>query len=103
MVADADGTGARKVVSSPGNDRWMPTWSADGQRLMYSADGTENEGEVARVDVDTGEVTVLTENDRHDVIRWRHEKSAPAARGSGWESGSGVSLTAERRRPIRQS
>lgn len=74
-VADADGTGARKVVSSPGNDHWMPTWSADGQHLMYSADGTENEGEIARVDVDTGEVTVLTENDRHDMMpSWRPEK-----------------------------
>ena len=37
--------------------------------------GSENEGEIARVDVDTGEVTVLTENDRHDMMpSWRHEK-----------------------------
>lgn len=42
---DADGTHARSVVTAEGNDRWMPTWSPDGEHLMFTAaDGTEDEG-----------------------------------------------------------
>jgi hypothetical protein len=41
---------------------------------MYSADGTGNEGEIARVDLAAGEVTVVTENDVHDMMpSWRPE------------------------------
>ena len=71
-VVAADGSDARKVVTTEGNDHWMPTWAPDGQHLMYSADGTANEGEIARVDLDSGEVTVLTVNDEHDMMpSWR--------------------------------
>jgi Tol biopolymer transport system component len=71
-VMDADGTHARKVVTTDGNDHWMPTWSPDGRHLIYTADGTENEGEIARVDLTTGDVTVLTHNEAHDMMpSWR--------------------------------
>ena len=53
-VMDADGTEARKVVTTEGNDHWVPAWSPDGGYLMYSADGEENEGEIARVDLKSG-------------------------------------------------
>jgi Tol biopolymer transport system component len=71
-VMDADGSNARQVVTTPGNDHWLPTWSPDGQHLMYTADGTTNDGEIARVDLATLEVTVLTDNDVEDLMpSWR--------------------------------
>jgi Tol biopolymer transport system component len=72
-VMNADGSEARLVVTTTGNDHWVPAWSPDGGSLMYSADGEENEGELARVDLKSGEVTVLTDNDVHDLMpSWRH-------------------------------
>ena len=65
---NADGSEARLVVTTTGNDHWVPAWSPDGGSLMYSADGEENEGELARVDLKSGEVTVLTDNDVHDLM-----------------------------------
>jgi TolB protein len=71
-VMRADGTGARKVVSTEGNDHWMPTWSPDGRQLMYTADGAENEGEIALVELSSGQVTVLTKNEVTDMMpSWR--------------------------------
>ena len=71
-VMDADGTHARKVVTTEGNDHWMPTWSPDGRHLMFTADGTENEGEIVRVDLTSGDVITVTDNEIHDMMpSWR--------------------------------
>ena len=65
-------THARKVVTTEGNDHWMPAWSPDGGHLMFTADGTENEGEIVRVDLTSGEVTTVTDNEVHDMMpSWR--------------------------------
>ena len=71
-VMDTDGTHARKVVSTEGNDHWMPTWSPDGGHLMFTADGTEKDGEIVRVDLTSGEVIPVTDNEVHDMMpSWR--------------------------------
>lgn len=71
-VMRADGTRARRVVTTEGNDHWLPAWSPDGHQLMYSADGPEKEGEIARVDLSSAKVTVLTRNDVDDMMpSWR--------------------------------
>ena len=71
-VMNPDGTDARKVVTSVGSDHWPPTWSADGGRLMYTAEGTEIVSEIAVVDLSTGDVSNLTDNDVYDMMpSWR--------------------------------
>jgi Tol biopolymer transport system component len=71
-VMDTDGTHARKVVTTEGNDHWMPTWSPDGGHLMFTADGTEKDGEIVRVDLTSGEVIPVTDNEVHDMMpSWR--------------------------------
>jgi Tol biopolymer transport system component len=71
-VMDADGTHAQKVVTLAGNDHWMPTWSPDGRHLMFTADGTGNEGEIARVDLASGDVVAVTDNGVQDMMpSWR--------------------------------
>jgi TolB protein len=71
-LMNPDGTDARKVVTSVGSDHWPPTWSADGSRLMYTAEGTEIVSELAVVDLSTGDVTSLTDNDVYDMMpSWR--------------------------------
>jgi len=71
-VMRADGTAARKVVTTKGNDHWLPAWSPDGRQVMYTADGPEKEGEIASVDLSSGKVTVLTKNDINDMMpSWR--------------------------------
>ena len=72
-VMDADGTHVQKVVTTPGNDHWMPTWSADGRHLMFTADGTGDESEIVRVDLTSGEVIAVTDNEVHDLMpSWRN-------------------------------
>ena len=71
-VMDADGTHARKVVTWEGNDHWRPAWSPDGRHLMFTADGAQEEGEIARVDLITGDLVALTDNNVHDMMpSWR--------------------------------
>lgn len=71
-VMDADGTHARKVVTWEGNDHWRPAWSPDGRHLMFTADGAQEEGEIARVDLTTGDLVALTDNKVHDMMpSWR--------------------------------
>lgn len=71
-VMNADGTDARRLTTAPGNDHWPPSWSPDGERLVYSADGDPASAELATVDVSTLEVTALTDDDAHDVLpAWR--------------------------------
>jgi Tol biopolymer transport system component len=60
------------VVSTPGNDHWQPSWSPDGRELVYSADGPDNEGEIATVSLTTGRITMLTDNTDHEgTPDWR--------------------------------
>jgi Tol biopolymer transport system component len=66
-VMAADGTGARTVVTSPGNDHWQPAWSPDSARLLYAADGTEEKGEMRVVDLRTGTSKQLTDDDDYDL------------------------------------
>ena len=67
-----DGTDAQKVVTSVGSDHWPPTWSADGDRLMYTAEGMEIVSEIAVVDLSTGDISDLTDNDLYDMMpSWR--------------------------------
>ena len=71
-VMDADGSNPRRVTTAPGNDHWPPSWSPDARRLVYSADGVPASGEVAAVDLETLEVTLLTHDDDHDLLpAWR--------------------------------
>jgi Tol biopolymer transport system component len=71
-VMRADGTGARNIVTTPGNDHWPPAWSPDSQRLLYTADGLDNEGEMRVVDLRTGRSEQLTDNDVLDATQdWR--------------------------------
>ena len=71
-VMDADGSNPRRVTTTPGNDHWPPSWSPDARRLVYSADGVPASGEVATVDLETLEVTLLTDDDAHDLLpAWR--------------------------------
>ena len=71
-VMDADGSNPRRVTTTPGNDHWPPSWSSDSRRLVYSADGVPASGEVATVDLETLEVTLLTDDDAHDLLpAWR--------------------------------
>ena len=71
-VMDADGSNSRRVTTTPGNDHWPPSWSPDGRRLVYSADGVPASGEVATVDLETLEVSLLTDDDAYDLLpAWR--------------------------------
>jgi TolB protein len=71
-VMDADGSNPRRLTTTPGNDHWPPSWSPDGRRLVYSADGDPASVEVAMVDLETLEVTRLTDDDDHDLLpAWR--------------------------------
>ncbi|MFC7496291.1 MULTISPECIES: hypothetical protein [unclassified Nocardioides] len=71
-VMDADGSNPRRVTTTPGNDHWPPSWSPDGRRLVYSADGLGATGEVAAVDLESLEVSLLTDDDDHDLFpAWR--------------------------------
>ncbi|MFC7724152.1 hypothetical protein ACFQW6_03470 [Nocardioides sp. GCM10028917] len=50
----------------------MPTWSPESEHLMFTADATEDEGEIARVDLTSGDVVALTDDEAHDVMTsWR--------------------------------
>lgn len=56
FVINADGTGGRRVVDTPGNDHWPPAWSPDGEQLLYTADGPGNNstlGNLMLVDLQT--------------------------------------------------
>ena len=64
-VADADGSGARKLLDCNGSCRWLddPDWSPDGNEIVYSrsiqrADGW-GIGTLETVDVATGQVRVV--------------------------------------------
>jgi len=71
-VMGADGSDPRRLTTTPGNDHWPPSWSPDGRRLVYSADGDPASGEVATVDLETLEVTLLTDDDTYDLLpAWR--------------------------------
>jgi TolB protein len=71
-VMGSDGSDPRRLTTTPGNDHWPPSWSPDGRRLVYSADGVPASAEVATVDLETLEVTMLTDNDTHDLLpSWR--------------------------------
>jgi Tol biopolymer transport system component len=71
-VMDADGSNPHRLTTTPGNDHWPPSWSPDGRRLVYSADGVHGSSEVATVDLETLEVTPLTDDDDHDLLpAWR--------------------------------
>jgi TolB protein len=62
FVVDAEGTGARRVVGTLGNDHWPPAWSPDGRQLLYTADGPGNTstlGTLMLVDLDTGHLEPL--------------------------------------------
>jgi len=63
-IADADGTGARKLLDCEAACRWLddPSWSPDGSSVVYSrtvARGRTGWGSLERVDVTTGEVSVI--------------------------------------------
>ena len=71
-VMDADGSNPRRLTTMPGNDHWPPSWSPNGQRLVYAADGVPASGEVATVNIETLEVSLLTDDDAHDLFpAWR--------------------------------
>lgn len=72
-VMDADGSDPQRLTTTPGNDHWPPSWSPDGRHLVYSADGVENFGALATVDLETLEITVLTDDEEdHDLLpAWR--------------------------------
>ncbi|MBI2918820.1 MAG: PD40 domain-containing protein [Chloroflexi bacterium] len=36
-VMNADGSGQTNLTNTPGVDEWLPSWSADGSRIVYSA------------------------------------------------------------------
>jgi TolB protein len=62
FVINADGTGGRRVVDTPGNDHWPPAWSPDGRQLLYTADGAENSstlGNLLLVDLQTLQIKPL--------------------------------------------
>lgn len=54
----ADGTGLRRVTTSPGNDN-DPSWVPDGKSLYYWSDA-DSRGDISRVWLDTGRVERLT-------------------------------------------
>ena len=59
-------------MTSVGSDHWPPAWSADGSRLMYTTEGLDIVSDIAVVDLSTGEVTELTDNDLYDMMpSWR--------------------------------
>jgi TolB protein len=35
-IMNADGTGMRRLTSSPDGDDWTPAWSRDGQRILFA-------------------------------------------------------------------
>ncbi|MFC5491991.1 hypothetical protein [Nocardioides caricicola] len=71
-VMDADGSDVRRLTTTPGNDHWPPSWSPDGRLLVYGADGDPASGELATVDLETLEVTPLTDDDAQDAFpSWR--------------------------------
>lgn len=68
FVIRADGSGERRLTTSPEFREGWPSWSPDGARILYSrwaTDGTEDspfyEPEVATIHVATGQVDVIGE------------------------------------------
>ena len=73
FIMRAEGGTVRRMTKSAGNDHWPPTWSPDGEQLMYTADGTENVGRIVLIDINTREITALTDGRAHDMFpAWRH-------------------------------
>lgn len=73
LVMAADGGPGRRVTTLPGNDHWPPAWSPDSSKLAFTADGTENVGEILVVDLTTLATTNLTDSDAQDAFpAWRH-------------------------------
>ncbi len=67
-----DGTEARRVVSTTGNDHWRVAWSPDGTKLMYTADGDDKRGQIALVDIPTGQISMLTDERAYRLMpSWR--------------------------------
>ena len=72
FVIPAGGGTARRMTTSAGNDHWPPAWSPDGEQLVYTADGTENVGRIVLIDLNTREITSLTDGSAHDMFpAWR--------------------------------
>jgi hypothetical protein len=67
-----------------GHARHYPAaWSPESRRRVVTADGVELEGEIVSVDLQTGAVTMLTDNDAQDVtVDWRPDPSLSKQRAT---------------------
>lgn len=69
FVVNAEGGKARKVTSGDYHHSSAPAWTADGQRLIFSANRRDDyehahrDSELHSVDIETGEITQLTDRD----------------------------------------
>ena len=70
-VMDADGGNQQNLTNDP-NDDWSPSWSPDGERIVFSSnrdgnrDGNRNNYEIYVMDADGNNQQRLTDNDFYD-------------------------------------
>jgi Tol biopolymer transport system component len=66
VVAAADGTGRRVLVDDPEQRASGPAWSPDGARIAFAL-GDASTSDIWTVDVDSGALTRLTDDDPDDL------------------------------------
>lgn len=65
-VMKADGSNLRNVTNRPDSGEYLGSWSPDGTQLVFDSDMDTFGGEIYLLDIATGEVTRLTNNDSSD-------------------------------------
>jgi Tol biopolymer transport system component len=71
-VMPVQGGPSRRLTRLPGNNHRPPAWSPDSSQLAFTADGVNQVGEIAVVDLETLATTYLTDNDSNDAFpAWR--------------------------------